>query len=198
MAGSGIMEGIMEHRRMNIPLEISTSRLLLRRWIRSDREPFAALNADPQVMKFFLTALTREESDAFIDRIEAHFERNHFGLWAVEIPKVASFIGFVGLSVPKFEAHFTPCVEIGWRLASPFWNKGYATEGAKAVLNFGFQKVGLKEIVSFTTVKNDPSRRVMEKIGMTHDSSGDFDHPSILPGHPFRRHVLYRIKPESS
>jgi len=172
---------------------LETERLLLRRWRPSDRAPFAELNADTKVAEFLPGTLTREESDAFAARIEAHFERHGFGLWAVEIPGVASFAGVVGLSVPRFEAHFTPCVEIGWRLAAEHWGKGYATEGARAALDFGFDVLGLEEIVSFTVPGNLGSRRVMEKLGMTHDPEEDFDHPLLPKGHPLRRHVLYRV-----
>jgi RimJ/RimL family protein N-acetyltransferase len=173
--------------------ETRTDRLLLRRWRTEDRSPFAALNADPVVMEHFPSTLTRAESDAGVDRIEAHFARHGFGLWAVEIPGVAPFAGFIGLSIPAFEAHFTPWVEIGWRLARDYWGQGYATEGALAALSFGFGSLGLAEIVSFTTVGNTRSRRVMEKIGMGHSPSDDFDHPLLPGGHPLRRHVLYRI-----
>jgi RimJ/RimL family protein N-acetyltransferase len=179
--------------REHILKELRTERLLLRRWLPSDTEPFARLNADPRVMQHFPAVLSREESDALVQRAEEHFERDGFGPWAVEIPEIAPFIGFVGLSVPRFQAHFTPCVEIGWRLAAEFWNRGYATEAARAALSFGFERLGLAEIVSFTVPANLPSRRVMEKIGMTRDYAGDFDHPSIPEGHPIRRHVLYRI-----
>lgn len=170
-----------------------TERLLLRRWRQADLEPFASLNADPRVMEFFPAHLSHEESAGFMARIEAHFEKHAFGLWAVEVPGVAPFIGFVGLAVPRFEAAFTPCVEIGWRLAFPFWNHGYASEGARAVLAFGFEHLGLSQIVSFTVPGNQRSRRVMEKIGMSRDQDGDFDHPSLAAGHPLQRHVLYRI-----
>lgn len=173
--------------------ELCTQRLRLRRWLSSDRVPFARLNADAQVMEHFPAALSCEESDALVARIEAHFDTHGFGLWAVEIPDVAPFAGFVGLSVPSFEAHFTPCVEIGWRLAAEHWGRGYATEGAKAVLTFGFQMLALGEIVSFTVPGNVRSRRVMERIGMVHDSTDDFDHPALPQGHPLRRNVLYRI-----
>lgn len=125
--------------------------------------------------------------------MEAHFQEHGFGLWAVEIPGVATFAGFVGLSVPRFEAHFTPCVEIGWRLAAPYWGRGYATEGARAALEFGFDHLHLDQIVSFTVPDNVRSRRVMEKIGMTHDPADDFDHPNLPEGHRLRRHVLYGI-----
>ncbi len=144
-------------------------------------------------MAHFPATLSREESNTLAARVEAHFDQHGFGLWAVEVPEVAPFVGFVGLSVPRFEAHFTPCVEIGWRLAAEHWGKGYATEGARAVLAFGFETLQLGEIVSFTTAGNLPSRRVMEKIGMTHDPADDFDHPALPEGHPLRRHVLYRI-----
>jgi RimJ/RimL family protein N-acetyltransferase len=173
--------------------ELRTDHLLLRRWVTADREPFAALNADARVMEHFPSVLTREESDGRVDRIEAHFAEHGFGLWAVEIPGVAPFAGFVGLSIPQFEAHFTPCVEIGWRLAAPYWGRGYATEAARAALAFGFEELELDEIVSFTVPENVRSRRVMERIGMRHDPAGDFDHPLLPEGHRIRRHVLYRI-----
>jgi RimJ/RimL family protein N-acetyltransferase len=172
--------------------ELRTARLLLRRWLPSDREPFARLNADPETMRYFPKPLTPAESDAFVDLIEAAFARNGFGFWAVELREAGTFIGFVGLSAPSFEAHFTPCIEIGWRLAAPFWNQGYATEGARAALAFGFDVLKVPEIVAFTAVGNAPSRRVMEKLGMTRDPADDFDHPRVAAGHPLQRHVLYR------
>ena len=172
--------------------EIRSSRLCLRHWLSSDREPFAALNADPRVMRYFPALLSRDESDGLADRIEAHINQHGWGMWAVEIPGSAPFAGFIGLARPGFDAHFTPCVEIGWRLAWEFWGRGYATEGALKVLAFGFRELGLNEIVSFTTEANLPSRRVMERIGMTRDPADDFDHPSLPDGHPLRRHVLYR------
>jgi len=174
--------------------DLSTARLLLRRWRLEDRQPFAALNADPAVMEHFPATLSRAESAALAGRIETHFDRHGFGLWAVEIPGVAPFAGYVGLSIPSFQAHFTPAVEVGWRLARDCWGKGYATEGARAALGFGFERLGLKEIVSFTVPANLRSRRVMERIGMTHTPSDDFDHPLLAEDHPLRRHVLYRIK----
>jgi ribosomal-protein-alanine N-acetyltransferase len=145
-------------------------------------------------MEHFQAPLTRAESDAMVDRIEAAFESNGFGLWAVEVVGGAPFIGFVGLAVPTFEAHFTPAVEVGWRLAQEHWGRGYATEAAHAALEFGFASVGLDEIVSFTVPANIRSRAVMERLGMTHDEKDDFDHPRIPPGHPLRRHVLYRLQ----
>ena len=176
---------------MNLPREIQTDRLLLRRWVQSDRLPFARLNADPQVMEHFPSVLTHDECDAMVARIESHFEQHGFGLWAVEVRGQIPFIGFVGLSIPSFEAHFTPCVEVGWRLALEFWGRGYATEAARAALAFGFGPLDLEEIVSFTVPENERSRRVMDRVGMTHNPADDFEHPS-LPGR--RRHVLYRLR----
>jgi len=173
---------------------LETQRLLLRRWRDCDREPFAALNSDPRVMQFFPAVLARAESDRLADRIEAHFEKHGFSLFAAELRQDGAFIGFIGLSVPEFEAPFTPCVEIGWRIAAAYWNQGLATEGARAVLGYGFDSLQLSEIVSFTTVANAPSRRVMEKIGMTRSPEDDFDHPKLPQAHPLRRHVLYRIR----
>jgi RimJ/RimL family protein N-acetyltransferase len=179
----------------DFPPELRTERLLLRRWRPQDRERFAAMNADPRVMEYFPALLSREESDAGVDRVEAHFAQRGFGLWAVELPGGAPFIGFIGLYTPAYEAHFTPCVEIGWRLAAEHWGRGYATEGARAALAFGFERVRLAEIVSLTVPANVRSRRVMEKLGMTHDEADDFDHPLVAHGHPLKRHVLYRIAP---
>jgi RimJ/RimL family protein N-acetyltransferase len=173
--------------------ELRTERLLLRRWQPTDRAPFAALNADPRVNEYLPGELSRVQSDEMAARIDANFDRNGFGLWAVEVCNVAPFIGFIGLAVPRFEAHFTPCVEIGWRLSADRWGRGYATEGARAALAFGFNVVGLREVVSFTVPKNIRSRRVMEKIGMKHDPSEDFDHPALPAGDRLLRHVLYRI-----
>ncbi|MBF0352846.1 MAG: GNAT family N-acetyltransferase [SAR324 cluster bacterium] len=164
----------------------------LRQWVFNDRVSFARLNSDPQVVEFLPKALSQEESDGFAERIEEHFQQHGFGLWAVEILGVTQFAGFIGLSIPTFEAHFTPCVEIGWRLAPAYWNCGYATEGALAVLKFGFKFLRVNEIVSFTVPSNVRSRRVMEKIGMTYVPSDEFDHPKLPEGHPLRRHVLYR------
>lgn len=137
--------------------------------------------------------LTRAESDAMADRVRSHFERHGFGLWAVEAVGVADFIGFIGLSVPKFDAAFTPCVEIGWRLAFEHWGRGFATEAAGAALDFAFGRVGVSEVVSFTVPANARSRRVMERLGMTRNPADDFDHPNLPVGHPLRRHVLYRM-----
>lgn len=144
-------------------------------------------------MEHFPALLARDESDAVAHRINTHFEKHGFAQWAVEIPGVAPFAGFIGLSFPRFEASFTPCVEIGWRLAAEHWGQGYATEGARAALAFGFNELQLNEIVSFTVPENVRSRRVMEAIGMTHDANGDFAHPLLPPEHRLSRHVLYRL-----
>ena len=173
--------------------EIRTERLLLRRWRPEDRAPFAALNADARVMQHFPSTLSRAESDALADGIEAHFAEHGFGLWAVEAPGAAPFVGFVGLSVPRFTAHFTPCVEIGWRIAAEHWGRGYAPEAARAAVAHGFRALALREIVSFTVPANASSRRVMEKLGMSRDPRDDFDHPGLPEGHKLRRHVLYRL-----
>jgi RimJ/RimL family protein N-acetyltransferase len=183
---------------MNSVKELLTERLLLRRWVASDRVPFAALNADPKVMEHFPGTLTREASDTLADLISAHFVEHGFGLWAVEVVGVTPFAGFVGLSVPEFKTPFGPCVEVGWRLATDYWGYGYATEGARAALAFGFQGLGLSEIVSFTVPGNVRSRRVMERLGMTHDPARDFDHPGLPEAHPLRRHVLYHLASPTS
>lgn len=172
---------------------IKTKRLILRPWRETDLEPFAALNADPRVMEYFPSLLTRKESDERVHSWEEKIQAKGWGLWAVSVPDIADFIGFIGLEYVNFEAYFTPAVEIGWRLAYPFWGKGYATEGAKAALAYGFETLNLKEIVSFTAVQNMRSSRIMEKIGMYHDPKDDFDHPKLPEGHWLRRHVLYRL-----
>jgi RimJ/RimL family protein N-acetyltransferase len=174
--------------------QILTARLLLRRWRDPDRELFARLNADPRVMQFFPAPLSRAESDALVDRAEAHFATHGFGPFAAELRETGRLIGFTGLMVPAFEAHFTPCVEIGWRLDASVWNHGLATEGAREVLRYAFEDLRLAEVVSFTVPANLASRRVMVKIGMAHDPAGDFDHPGLAEGHPLRRHVLYKKK----
>jgi RimJ/RimL family protein N-acetyltransferase len=173
---------------------LATSRLVLRDWQTPDRDPFVAMNADPRVMRYFLSTLTAQETDALMDRNRAHFDRYGFGLWAAAIQATGEFAGFIGLAVPTFEAHFTPCVEIGWRLAPRFWNQGLATEGAAAVLRFAFETLGLTEVVSFTSAMNLPSQRVMQKIGMLRDPVDDFDHPRMPAEHPLCRHVLYRAR----
>jgi RimJ/RimL family protein N-acetyltransferase len=145
-------------------------------------------------MEFMPGCLTRPESDLLVERITEHFRKHNFGLYAVELRDDRTFIGYVGLAVPSFEASFTPCVEIGWRLAAAHWERGLATEGARAVVKHACGELGLDELVSFTVPENVRSRRVMEKIGMTHDESEDFNHPNLPEGHPLRRHVLYRLR----
>lgn len=172
---------------------LRTPRLILRRWRPSDRAPFAALNADPAVMAHFPAPLTAAESDALAEAIAAKMAAHGFGLWAVEIPGVAPFAGFVGLSVPTFTAPFTPCVEIGWRLAAAQWGRGYATEAAGAALAHAWGPLALAEVVSFTTAGHTRSRAVMERLGMRHHPADDFDHPGLPAGHPLRPHVLYRL-----
>lgn len=176
-------------------VELITARLRLRPWRVSDRAPFAALNADPRVSEFLPTPLDSKASDAFVDRIERHWREHGFGLFAVELLEAPRFLGYVGLVVPPFEARFTPCVEIGWRLAPSHWGRGLATEGARAVVHHAFAAVGLPELLSWTVPANARSRRIMEKLGMTHDPADDFDHPSLPPGHRLSRHVLYRTGP---
>lgn len=172
---------------------LSTHRLLLRRFREEDREPFARMSADPEVMAHFEGTLDRAASDALIDRVDAHFAKHGFGVWAVEVKDGEPFVGFVGLFHVGFEAHFTPAVEIAWRLARSAWGHGYAVEGAREACRFAFDELGLGEIVSFTVPHNVRSRAVMERLGMTHDAREDFDHPAIAAGHPLRRHVLYRL-----
>jgi RimJ/RimL family protein N-acetyltransferase len=179
---------------------LTTPRLRLRPWRDEDLDAYAALNADPRVREFFPGTMTREESAASMQHIRDHFARHGFGLWAAEVSNVAGsapFIGFIGLAIPTFDAPFMPCVEVGYRLAFDHWGKGYATEGARAALAFGFESLGLKEIVAMTTEANERSRRVMTKLGMRRNPDDDFDHPNIETGHVLRRHVLYRISAET-
>jgi ribosomal-protein-alanine N-acetyltransferase len=172
--------------------ELETARLRLRRWREPDRKLFAALNADAVVMEHFPAPLSRVESDALVDRIEAGFDERGWGLWAAEVRDSGAFIGFVGLNRATFDAPFTPAVEVGWRLARQHWGDGYATEGASAALDFGFETLELEEIVSFTSHANTRSRRVMERLGMHRDPADDFDNPKVPEGSPIRPHVLYR------
>lgn len=183
---------IREHA-ISAPPVMTTPRLVLRPWRDDDLAPFAALNADPRVMEFLPKPLDRAESDARAGRIRNDFDRQGFGLWAVEVPGSAPFIGFVGLAIPTFEAPFTPSTEIGWRLASEHWGHGYATEAAREVLRFAFETLVLPEVVSFTVPANKRSWRVMERLGMTRAAGEDFDHPRLAEGDPLRRHVLYRL-----
>lgn len=174
------------------PDELRTPRLVLRRWRDTDREPFAALNADPEVMRHYPSTLDRAGSDHLVDRIEETFDDLGYGLWAVDEPTLG-FVGYVGLWPATFAAAFTPAVEVGWRLARSAWGRGIATEAARAALADGFARTRLPEIVSFTAVTNTPSRRVMEKLGMSRDPADDFDHPALPEGHLLRPHVLHRL-----
>lgn len=176
--------------------ELATERLRLRQWRETDRAPFAEMSADPVVMEFYPAPSTREESDAAIDRWRAQIADQGWSNWAVEIAQSREFIGFVGLTVPRRVLPFSPCVEIGWRLARPYWGQGYATEAARAALAFGFDTLALDEIVSFTALVNRRSRAVMERIGMT-DAGEDFEHPAVPEGHALRPHCLYRIRKPS-
>lgn len=175
---------------------IETARLILRSWRDADRAPFAALNADPEVMRYFPAPLSREESDALADRVVAAMAARGWGWFAVEVKDGQPFIGFVGLNVPSYQIPCGPCVEVGWRLARSAWGSGCATEAASAAVTFGFERLGLGEIVSFTAVGNGRSQAVMERLGMIRDPADDFDHPLLEEGHPLRRHVLYRLGAE--
>ncbi|MBT2325868.1 GNAT family N-acetyltransferase [Variovorax paradoxus] len=177
--------------------ELQTPRLRLRAWRDEDLPPFAALNADSEVMEHLLGPLTRSQSNALVGRITEHFLREGFGFWAVEAPGIASFIGMVGIGIPSYTAPFTPCVEVGWRLARQYWRQGFATEAAQAALEFGFETVDLSEIVALTVPGNARSRAVMSKLGMTRTAYDDFDHPLVPAGHPLTRHVLYRLSKEA-
>ena len=178
--------------------DLATSRLKLRQWRDADLAPFAALNADPEVMRYFPATMTQAQSDEFAGYVYDTIERQGWGLWAVEVSDGPPFIGFVGLNRVTFDAHFTPAVEVGWRLARPFWGNGYATEAGASALTYGFEQLGLEEIVSFTSPLNEPSIAVMRRLGMGHDAAGDFDHPRVAEGSPLRRHVLYRLAKHAS
>jgi RimJ/RimL family protein N-acetyltransferase len=171
-----------------------TERLIIRNWEEADFKAFAKMNSDPRVMEYFPSVLNHAESRAFFDVMIQKNQKNGFCYWPIELKLTEECIGFVGLDVPGFKAHFTPCVEIGWHLAHQYWGKGYAPESAVACLDYGFNELGLQEVVSFTSVNNLNSRKLMEKIGMTHHPEEDFDHPKLEEGHYLRRHVLYRIK----
>lgn len=173
--------------------QLTTPRLRLRPWRDEDLPAIAAINSDPVVMEYFPAPLSLEETEAMIQRLRGHFEQHGFGLWAVQVIGGAECIGMIGLQIPYFEAHFTPCVEVGWRLGQDHWGQGYATEAAQACLQFGFEELGLEEIVALTPTINHRSRRVMEKLGMERQPEDDFDHPRIPPDHLLRRCVLYRL-----
>ena len=175
---------------------LQTERLVLRRWHEEDRDAFAALNADPVVMEHFPEPLTRERSDLMLDTIDTALETTGFGIWAVEELRSGALIGFAGLAKVGFLAHFTPAVEVGWRLTPSAWGQGFATEAATAALDYGFATIRLAEVVSFTTTTNERSIAVMKRLAMTHDPADDFNHPQIARGNPLSRHVLYRISAE--
>jgi RimJ/RimL family protein N-acetyltransferase len=175
------------------PAELETPRLHLRAWIDEDLPAFAAMNADAEVMRYFPERLDRAKSDRLAKRIRDNMAKHGWGLWAVEVKTGPKFAGFVGLAIPSFKANFMPAVEIGWRLSRDCWGRGFATEGAQAVLAFAFGRLNLAELVSFTAVGNHRSRGVMERLGMIHKPAEDFEHPMIAEGSPVRRHVLYRL-----
>ncbi len=173
---------------------LHTQRLILRPWRPSDLFPFAQINADPQVMEFYPETLSQIQSDALAEKIQKDFAERGYGFWAVEVPGVSDFIGYIGLNYWNLEAPFAPCIDIGWRLGSPYWGKGYATEGAKAALHHGFEILKFPEIVSMATIKNIRSHRVMQRLGMTNDPAENFQHPKLPLGHPLSWRVLYRCR----
>lgn len=195
LAGLG---GFLEDLRVRPIERIETERLILRRWRETDREDLARIHSDPEVMRFLPGVSTRAESDAFMDRAEARFKQGSTSFLAVESKEGGALLGSVGLALVRFAAPFAPAVEVGWRLARSAWGRGFATEAAKAVLREAFARPGLAEVVSFTVPGNMRSRNVMQRLGMSHDPAGDFDHPFFPPGHPLRRHVLYRLKRSSA
>ncbi len=176
-------------------IHIETERLILREWADEDKDSFSRMNIDPIVMEYLPRALNKAASDKLLKRFQKHFKEHGFGIFAIEEKETGEFVGFVGLSSVEFDEKFTPAVEIAWRLDSHYWGKGYATEGARAVLSYAFEEKKMKEIVSFTVHDNIRSTHVMEKIGMTRDEKGDFDYPTLRKGHPLGRFVLYRLKP---
>ncbi|MFC4158072.1 GNAT family N-acetyltransferase [Chitinimonas lacunae] len=179
---------------MTRQLWLRGERIVLRQWHQDDLVPFARLNADPQVRRFFPSRLTRAESDAEAARAQALFAEKGWGFLVLELPEITEFAGVIGLFPPPYQTHFTPCIEIGWRLLPEYWGQGYATEAAQRLLDLGFAERQLMDIVAMTAVDNRPSRAVMERLGMQYDPTDDFDHPSLPEGHPLRRHVLYRLK----
>ncbi|WAW09584.1 GNAT family N-acetyltransferase [Oxalobacter vibrioformis] len=173
--------------------ELETERLILRQWKRKDYAPYAELNADRVVMAFFTATFTRKESDAMVAYLQSLIARRGWGVWAVERKSDGAFIGSVGLHVPHAKLPFTPCVEVGWRLAQAYWGHGYATEAAREVLRFGFEVLALPEIVAFTSLLNTRSMAVMQRLGMVTDPGQNFPHPDVPKGSPLREHCLYRI-----
>jgi RimJ/RimL family protein N-acetyltransferase len=173
--------------------ELFTQRALLRRWQAGDLEPCAAMNADPLVMEHFPALLSRRDSAAFIARMERSFEDCGYGLWAVELPGEAPFVGCVGLLPVGEDLPFAPAVEVGWRLARSHWGRGLAAEAASAAIAFAFDRLRLRELVAYTAERNERSRRLMQRLGMRRDPAADFAHPELPVGHPLAPHVLYRL-----
>ncbi|MEZ4233345.1 MAG: GNAT family N-acetyltransferase [Polyangiaceae bacterium] len=171
---------------------LRTERLLMRPFNESDRDAFAAINADPRVMEHYPAPLSRAQSDAFLDRIASAFEAQGFGLWALEVPGRFPLLGYTGLAIPVWKNHLTPCVEVGWRLGHEHWGQGYASEAARAALSCAFERLGLEEVLSFTSLPNRRSARVMQRIGMRRDEASDFAHPNLPPEHPLSLHIVYR------
>lgn len=174
------------------PVELHTRRCVLRQWQDSDLEPWAEMNADPEVRRYFPSVLDAEQAGTEAGRCRDAIAQRGWGMWALEIPGAFRFAGFVGLNAPHYDAPFIPAVEIGWRLTRAAWGQGFATEAAQAALEFAFDRLALREVIAIAVPANAASLRVMERLGMTHDAAGDFDHPRIAAGHPLRRHVLYR------
>jgi RimJ/RimL family protein N-acetyltransferase len=174
------------------PVELHTKRCVLRPWQDRDLAPWCAMNADADVRRYFSNIATEEQARGEAQRCSDAIAQRGWGMWALEVPGVFPFAGFVGLAVPRYDAPWIPAVEIGWRLMRSAWGKGLATEAAQAALDFGFSRLALPEIVAITAPSNTPSRRVMDRLGLVHDEAGDFDHPRIEAGHPLQRQVLYR------
>ena len=180
-------------RTFSSPVELRTARLLLRQWKESDIDAWCAMNADAEVRKYFPKVNSREESVAEAERIRASINQHGWGMWALEVPGVLPFAGFVGLNNPGFAAPWQPAVEIGWRLARSAWQQGYATEGATAALDFAFTHLQLPQVMAMSVTTNAPSHRVMERIGLSPWPEMDFDHPRVPVDWPLKRHIVHRI-----
>lgn len=170
---------------------IETDRLYLRQWAEKDKQEYARLNANPEVMEFFPSVLTAVQSHEQLERLSNDIRRRGYGFFALERKSDGAFLGFTGISHPGFEAPFTPCIEIGWRIDKPYWGNGYATEAAIASLAYAFEWIGVKEVVSSTSIHNQRSEKVMKKIGMKKEN--EFNHPLLPDGHSLQKHVLYKI-----
>ncbi|MCB9586206.1 MAG: GNAT family N-acetyltransferase [Polyangiaceae bacterium] len=179
--------------RLSEGMILRTERLVMRPFVEADAEAFAKINADPQVMEHYPAPLSRGESDALLDRINTSFRENGFGVWALELGSSSALLGYTGLAIPTWENHLTPCVEVGWRLGREHWGNGYASEAARAALEVAFTDLGLSEVLSFTSLPNHRSARVMQRIGMRRDEASDFAHPNLPADHPLSRHIVYRI-----